>query len=142
MKKLMMIIALTVFGFATVNAQHGSYNYPGKDSRYKVQNNARELHKINSFQREAREKIANGILNGSINSQEARKLLMIAERIEIKENKYLRNGRLTKNESNELERDLAGLNRQIMRERKDNDRAYVDNYGSRNRSKSGHYPYN
>jgi hypothetical protein len=141
MKKLMMIIALTVFGFATVNAQNGSRNYPGKDTRNRVQNNARGVHKINSYQREARENIANGILDGSINSREARKLLEIAERIEIKENRFLRNGHLTRNETRTLERDLGNLNKQIRREATDNDRAYVDNYRNRNRSNRSYNPY-
>lgn len=141
MKKLMMIIALAVFGFATVSAQNGNRNYPGQDTRNRVQNNARGVHKINSFQREARVNIANGILDGSINAREARKLLEIAERIEIKENRYMRNGRLTRSEKRTLERDLGNLNRQIDREVRDNDRALVDNQRFRNRSNRSNQPY-
>lgn len=141
MKKLIMIVALTVFGLATVNAQHGSRNYPGQDTRNRVQNNARGVHKINSFQREARENIANGILDGSISSREARRLLERAERIELKENRFLKNGRLTRRESRELERDLNTLNRSIAREKRDNDGGHVDNFRSRNWSRSNNSPY-
>jgi hypothetical protein len=89
--------------------------------------------KINMMQREARERIANGIINGTINSYEAGRLLGIAEKIEIKENRMLRNGRLTGNEVRELEDDLIRLNRMIMRNKRDNDVAPVDNYGRHGR---------
>jgi hypothetical protein len=128
MKKLLIIAAFlgVVFG---VNAQ-----YNGKPNGNRHQENQRyergrkpASHAINSFQEQARERIADGIVQGTINSKEAQRLLEFAERIEIKENRYLRNGRLTPNESRELEQDLTVLNRMISREKRDNDRQYVDN---------------
>lgn len=136
MKKLIMIATVLVLGFTGVNAQKSSKHYPGRDYRSDNFKNARVEHRVNSFQREARENIAYGIINGTITAREAKVLLEAAERIEIKENRFLRNGRLTSRESNELQRDLASLNRAIEREKRDNDKAYVDNYNGRNRSRS------
>jgi hypothetical protein len=84
--------------------------------------------KINSFQRQARERIANGIVEGTINSNEARRLLEQAERIEIKENRYLRNGRISNFEARELQEDLNKLNRMISRDIRDFDKQRNDDY--------------
>ncbi|MGR3809950.1 hypothetical protein [Jiulongibacter sp. NS-SX5] len=137
MKKLFAVIVLSLFFVGTTNAQYPvnrsqarngySKNY---SKGYTTARSARGVAgKINVMQREARERIADGIVRGTINSSEAARLLSVAERIEMKENRMLRNGRMTNNEFRELENDLIKLNRMIKRNNRDNDRAPVDNFG-------------
>lgn len=82
---------------------------------------------INALQREVREDIAEGIIRGTIDSREAQRLLSIAEQIELKENRYVRNGRLTQRESEDIKEDLMSLKRMIRKEKTDRDMAPVDN---------------
>lgn len=96
----------------------------GYDKDYRVVNGRGGA--INTFQRDARERIAAGIVEGTINSREAERLLSFAEKIEMKENRYMRNGRLTPNEVRELREDLGMLNRMIAKEKRDFDNAPVD----------------
>ena len=138
MKKLSAIIVLVLFSVSTVSAQYyGSVDYR-KDKVYNSKAYASRgergaISKINVFQKEAREKIANGIVNGSLTANEASRLLEMAERIELKENRFMRNGRLTRNEVNEIESDLYKLNKMIVRNKKDNEFAPIDTRGQRNR---------
>lgn len=76
---------------------------------------------VNSFQKEAREKIGFGIAKGTITATEVNKLMKIYEQIERKENRFMRNGRISKSEAMELKRDLEYLNRMIARETNDRD---------------------
>ncbi len=147
MKKLMTIAAAVLFTVTAASAQYRASTYGNKgydtyaskghsdnndrnwgyDRGYNKSNSASGM--INSFQREARESIASGIVNGSITSYEAKRLLEMAEKIEAKENRFMRNGRLTNNEVRELKEDLAVLNRIIVKEKRDNDRSNADVYG-------------
>lgn len=81
---------------------------------------------INFRQREIRENIANGIIRGTLTSNEVHMLLDMAEKIEMKENRFLRNGRLTNMEMRELENDLNRLERMIIHNKRDKDFAPVD----------------
>jgi hypothetical protein len=134
MKKLTVLIAAMVMTASASMAQHqnayakNGQVYTQDYSRYETSHRSSRgtMMNINSFQRQARERIADGIVEGTITSHEAKRLLEFAERIEIKENRYLRNGRLTTNESRELKEDLNDLNRMIIRDIRDGDRAPVD----------------
>jgi len=77
---------------------------------------------INSFQRQAKERIALGRSRGLITSNEASRLIHYYEKIERKENLYARNGRISRREANELERDLINLDKMITRETIDRNR--------------------
>jgi hypothetical protein len=119
MRKLIMI-AMLVAGAIGANAQRG---YDRHDGRYGRNDNI-----VDSYQREARRQIAFGIESGRITSNEAKKLLREAERIEVKENRFKRDGRLDNFERRELEQDLAVLNSWIAREKRDRDRVTYDEY--------------
>lgn len=88
--------------------------------------------RIDSFQRNAREHIAQGIIEGTITSRESARLLEMAERIEQKENRYKRRGGLSSREVSELQNDLKQLDRRIYRERRDGDRQSNDDQRRRN----------
>ena len=144
MKKLFVFVALSLFFAGTLSAQYAGNRaeapkgkvYASNGGYHKAVNNRSTRGasmKINMMQREARERIANGIINGTINSYEAGRLLGIAEKIELKENRMLRNGRLTGNEIRALEDDLMRLNKMIIRNKRDNDMAPVDHYGRHGR---------
>lgn len=136
-----MILALigTTF-FADAQYRNGNDRvYSQNDSRYGNDrynsNNSRTNRdvnrRVNSFQRDAREHIAQGIVEGTITSREAARLLEMAERIERKENKYKRSGGLSGREVADLTRDLKDLDRRIFRERRDWDRQSNDDFGRR-----------
>lgn len=125
MKKLMMIAMLVAVAIGA-NAQRG---YDKRDGRYGRNDNAYDKYdRIDSYQREARRQIANGVESGRITSREAKPLLREAERIEIKENRFSRDGRLDPMERRELAQDLAVLNGWIAREKRDRDRISYDDY--------------
>ena len=134
-----MIAAVLLFATIGANAQRwGNDNTPytnDRPDRYERERHERggryrdEAYKvgaINQFQRQARIRIADGIVNGTINSREAARLLAFAERIEMKENRYTRNGRMNPREQRELEEDLAALDRMIQHEKHDGNNAPVD----------------
>jgi len=121
MRKLIMI-AMLVAGAIGANAQRG---YDKRDNRGRYETN---YDRIDSYQREARRQIANGIESGRITSNEAKRLLREAERIEVKENRFRRDGRLDAGERRELSQDLAVLNGWIAREKRDRDRITYDDY--------------
>jgi hypothetical protein len=122
MKKLIMI-AMLVAGAIGANAQRG---YDKRDGRNGRNDNAYD--RVDSYQREARRQISNGIESGKITSREAKPLLREAERIEVKENRFKRDGRLDVIERRELAQDLAVLNSWIAREKRDRDRVTYDEY--------------
>ena len=141
MRKL-MIVAMLVAGAITADAQRGydnnrNDNRRGNDSRYDNDRYDNRFDKIDSYQREARRQISFGIESGRITSNEAKRLLREAERIEVKENRFKRDGRLDTIERRELTNDLAVLNSWIGREKRDRDRvSYEDfskGYGSNGR---------
>ena len=138
MRKLMIVASFVLVAMAA-NAQgrydnrdyrRGGYdndhNRYGRNERYddRFDPNGR----IDSYQREARKRIAWGIENGSITAHEAKRLLKEAERIEFKENAFLRDRFLDNRERKELAQDLADLNRQITRESRDWNRQPNDDY--------------
>jgi hypothetical protein len=143
MKKLTVLIAGMVMTASISMAQHqntsakngkvynekwsnNSYDKKWDNKSYDRRDGRGAVMNINSFQKEARESIAYGIIDGSITSFEAKRLLEFAERIEIKENRYMRNGRLTGHEVNELKDDINVLNRMIRRDIRDGERSRAD----------------
>lgn len=100
-----------------------SRNYSwGYDAQYNRINRSRSASRmINSFQQQARERIAWGISRGLITGRESRRLLEFAERIEWKENRFMRNGRLSSGQAQELKRDLLVLDRMITQAKTNGD---------------------
>ena len=134
MKKLVATLGMIVVFAASTFAQ-----YPGKvearnnrtyqDERFERGRGSwgnTAASEINFRQRDIRENIANGIIRGTLTSNEVHMLLDMAERIEMKENRYMRNGRLTNMEIRELDNDLSRLERMIIHNKRDNDFAPVD----------------
>jgi hypothetical protein len=134
MKKLMVLITAMVMTASMTMAQHknatakNGYDYSTNwNKKTSINRGGRgAMMNINSFQKQARENIAYGIINGTITSNEAKHLLEFAERIEIKENKFMRNGRLTGQEVNELKENLNVLNRMIEKDIRDGERSRAD----------------
>jgi hypothetical protein len=131
MKKLTVLIAAMVMIASVSMAQY--QNEYAKNRKVYVENysqhnrNSRgEMMNINSFQKLARESIAYGIIDGSITSNEAMRLLGFAERIEIKENRFMRNGRLNNNQARNLKEDINELNRMIRKDIRDRERSKAD----------------
>jgi hypothetical protein len=145
MKKLMVVLGVLGMSVLGANAQgnkygNNDYAYNSKSSKSSNDYNSRATRNdwsydshwnrvegrsgagmVNSFQKEAREKIGFGIAKGTITATEANKLMKYYEQIERKENRFLRNGRISKSEAMELRRDLDILNRMIARETNDRD---------------------
>ena len=92
----------------------------GYDNQYnRIDRNRANARMISSFQQAARDRIAFGISRGLITGREANRLIDFADRIEMKENRYMRNGRLSPGEVQELKRDLLILD-QFITEAKTN----------------------
>jgi uncharacterized protein (DUF342 family) len=134
MKKLLMTLVL----LGTTLFSEAQYRN-GKDRVYTRNDNHRPAWnendnssnrgrsgRIDSFQRNAREHIAQGIIEGTITSRESAQLLEMAERVEQKENRYKRRGGLSRREVSELKNYLKRLDRRIYRERRDWDRQSND----------------
>lgn len=128
MKKLILIGAITFFAFGCSSAQHhrqGSYspreyreyahNDWGYDNNYRVARNS-NAKRIESFQRQAYRKIENGRKRGTISRNGYNRLMRALAQIENKENRFMRNGRLTNEETRILHRDLVNLDRMIQHE--------------------------
>lgn len=77
---------------------------------------------IDSYQRQAKMRINEGIRRGRITRLEANRLMRFYDNIERKENRFLRNGRISRAEARELDRDLDQLNRMITKETRDLER--------------------
>ncbi|MFT5883889.1 MAG: hypothetical protein ACI9IP_000339 [Arcticibacterium sp.] len=135
MKKLMVLAAAMVITVSTSMAQHYDKNATARNGKVYTEKsnnnrgrvlNGRSTRGINSFQKEAREHIAYGIIDGTITSNEARRLLEFSERIEIKENRFSRNGRLSSYEMRILKEDLNDLDKMIRRDLRDRERSIAD----------------
>lgn len=77
---------------------------------------------IDSYQRQAKMRINDGIRKGLITRSEANRLMRHYDNIERKENRFMRNGRISRSEARELDNDLDNLNRMISREKRDFER--------------------
>ncbi len=77
---------------------------------------------IDSYQRQAKMRINDGVRRGLITRGEAYKLSRFYDNIERKENRFMRNGRISRSEARELNDDLDQLNRMITREKRDFER--------------------
>lgn len=132
MKKTITAAAFLLFISTGVFAQgYGKNTYPGNgnsnnrsydNGRYDTRlpaNDRQEAQLINDLQREARGRIADGIANGTLTSQEAIRLLNEYERISNKERRYLANRDLNRREVRELTGDLQNLMRGIRYEKMD-----------------------
>jgi hypothetical protein len=150
MKNVLVFLVLYGLSWINVNAQieagrnSDRYAYNRDFESYKWKNNSnnnwgydnnwnvrRGNFKVNSFQNQARMRIADGISKGFINSSESRNLLRFYERIERKENLFRRNGRISRREAAELNRDLNHLNLMITKAI-NNGRRFHDNRRNRN----------
>ncbi len=100
---------------------NGRYDTGRNDTRLPDRDRQEAL-LINDLQREARGRIADGIANGSLTSQEAIRLLSEYERISVKERRSVSNGRLTSRETREITQDLQNLVKGIRYEKIDNER--------------------
>lgn len=95
----------------------------GYDAQYNRINRSRNASRmINSFQQQARERIAWGISRGLITGRESKRLLEMADRIEWKENRFMRNGRLSPGQAQELKQDLLVLDRMINQAKSNGER--------------------
>ncbi len=74
---------------------------------------------IDSYQRQAKMRINDGVRKGLITRSEASRLMRFYDNIERKENRFMRNGRISRSEARELDNDLDQLNRMITREKRD-----------------------
>lgn len=77
---------------------------------------------IDSYQRQAKMRIQEGMRKGLITRPEANKLMRFYDNIERKENRFMRNGRISRSEARELDNDLDQLSRMITKEKRDFDR--------------------
>ncbi|UBM59907.1 hypothetical protein LAG90_04500 [Marinilongibacter aquaticus] len=134
MKKLMALIVFSLVSVSIANAQYSNRTYARNDqynSRYASKARGGAAAEINMLQKQARERIADGIVSGRITANESKNLLSLAEKIEWKENQYMRNGRLTNREINELKKDIHHLNNLITRNLKDHQTSPVDHNARR-----------
>jgi hypothetical protein len=128
MKKLILIGAITFLAFGCSSAQHhrqGDYSpresreYAhkdwGYDNNYRVARSS-NVRRIESFQRQAYMKIENGRKRGTISRNGYNRLMRAFDQIENKENRFMRNGRLTNEQTRILHRDLANLDKMIQQE--------------------------
>lgn len=101
---------------------HRDYDW-GYDAQYNRISRSRNASRmINSFQQQARERIAWGISRGLITGRESKRLLEMADRIEWKENRFMRNGRLSPGQAQELKQDLMVLDRMITHAKSNGER--------------------
>lgn len=129
MKKSLIAVAfvfvLSASAFAQSNGRYGRNNYPqntppnGRHDARLPANDRQEAQMLNDLQREARSRIADGIAQGTLTSQEAIRLLNDYERINTKERRYLANQNLTRRETRELSSDLQNLIKGIRYEKYD-----------------------
>ncbi len=132
---MLALVGTTFFAeaqYRTGNDRAYNQNEPRTSDWNRNDKNRGRAGRINSFQRDAREHIAQGIIEGSITSREAARLLQMAEQIEEKENRYMRRGGLSNREVSKLQNDLKHLDRRIYRERRDGDRQLNDDQRRRN----------
>lgn len=101
--------------------QIGKNKSKGKKQHWRGNNNNRnsESRQINSYQRMTLEKIRQGEARGLITRRESDKLMRYYNEITRKENRYLRNGRLSSREKRDLKQDLDKLNIRINKESRD-----------------------
>jgi hypothetical protein len=90
----------------------------GYDRDYNVVHGNKAM-MIDSYQRQAKMRINDGIRRGLITRSEADRLMRYYHSIERKENRFMRNGRISRSEARELSNDLDNLNRMISREKRD-----------------------
>lgn len=145
MKKSMVLIGILSLVAASALAQYGrvygddSYSTRGRkyderfdkkggfedkwgyDRDYNVVRGNKAM-MIDSYQRQAKMRINDGVRRGLITRGEANRLMRFYENIERKENRFLRNGRISRSEARELDNDLDQLNRMITREKRDFER--------------------
>lgn len=122
MKKIITAAVFIIFLSASAIAQqYGENRYPG-NGRYDTRlpaHDRQEAMIINDLQREARVRIAEGIANGTLTTQESIRLLSAFERIQYKERRYLSNRSLSRRETREIASDLENLIRGIHYQKMD-----------------------
>ncbi|TDE14566.1 hypothetical protein [Dyadobacter psychrotolerans] len=120
MRKILFVAAILALGFTSANAQYGprddrryddgrdGHRYDNRDNNYHEYNNGRDS-EINMIQREARQRISDGIRARRLSQREASVLIREYERIEGMERAFSRRGRLSNRETRILKEDLRKL---------------------------------
>jgi len=127
MKKILFAAVVLALGFTNASAQYGprpDYRDDHRDGYSRERGSD-----INRMQREARQHIANGVQWGTLTSREANALMNQYERIEAKERKFARHGRLSPREERILREDLLQLMSDTRRLGNDRDRWARDRHG-------------
>lgn len=113
MKKILFVAAILAISFTGVNAQYGPRNdhdpYRNRDYNYPNRSNHDGNSEINYMQREAREKISDGVRSRRLSRREASMLMREYERIEARERGFSRRGRLSPRETRIIREDLRKL---------------------------------
>jgi hypothetical protein len=144
MKKTVALFGILSLVAASTFAQYGGRNddfYSSRNRGYEGKYDKRAGHEgdwgydrdynvvrgnkammIDSYQRQAKMRIHDGVRKGLITRNEADRLMRYYTAIERKENRFMRNGRISRSEARELDNDLDQLNRMITREKRDFDR--------------------
>lgn len=123
MKKILFAAVVLALGFTNASAQYGPrYDHRDGYSRERMAD-------INQLQREARQHIANGVQWGTLTSREANALMNQYDRIQAKERKFARHGRLSPREERILRDDLLQLMSDTRRLTNDRDRWARDRHG-------------
>jgi hypothetical protein len=135
MKNLLVLMVAMVMLVSTSTAQYYENNASARNGKTYTERwndnrdraiSGRSKRGINSFQKQAREQIAYGIIDGSITFREATRLLDFSERIEIKEDRFSRNGRLSSHQVRVLKEDLTDLDNMIRRDLRNRERSRAD----------------
>ena len=115
MRKILFVTAILALGFTSANAQYGPRDdryddrrYDNRDNNYAEYQNGRNS-EINMIQREARQRISDGIRGRRLSQREASVLMREYERIEGMERAFSRRGRLSNRETRILKEDLRKL---------------------------------
>ncbi len=133
MKKILFVAAIMVLGLTSANAQYGP-----RDDRYRYDNRDYNTNRgygdgrhseISSMQREARDRISDGVRSRRLSRREAGILMREYDRIEALERGFTRRGRLSSREARILREDLRRLMAETHRMgRRDGDWARDNRY--------------
>jgi hypothetical protein len=125
MKKLLLIGLVSFLALGCSNAQHHRYgsNFP-RDSRELASNDRTyrknytkegsfNVRSLESYHRQTYKKLENARMRGAISRKNYNQLINMYEKINAKEYRFKRDGRMTNQEVNIIRRDLNNLDRMI-----------------------------
>ena len=136
MKQSILIAVAIVGTLATAHAQRGydndrnqprgGYNENPRDRNDGYNRNEnydrRGNNPVELLYQDTRRRIANGIATGRLTNRETRRVARDLQRIEYKQQQFVRDGFLDFREERELFNDLTALNRDLTWEKNDGDR--------------------